>query len=356
MHPFSYGTLLSKVVFGDGALDRLPAELDALGFRRALVLTTPEQRGEIDRLRALVGERIVGSFSEARMHVPVEVAKAGVDLARETAADCTIAFGGGSTIGLGKAIALELSVPQVAVDTTYAGSSRTPIWGLTEGGRKRTGNDPRVLPRLVIYDPRLTYSLPARMTAASGMNAIAHCVEALYAADRNPITSLMAEEGIRALGAALPRAVADPRDPEARARALYGAFLAGSALGTVGMALHHKLCHALGGTFDLPHAETHSVVLPHVVRFNEPGAPEALEAVGRALDTTDPARALLDLAHDMNLPSSLAELGLEESALDRAAEVATQNPYYNPRAFDRGQIRALLEDAFHGRLGPRFAR
>jgi len=352
---FSYGTLLADVVFGEGTVDRLPAELDRLGFRRVLLLTGPSGRLHVERLKALLGERLAGTFEEARMHVPVEIAARGVARAIALSADAVVAFGGGSPIGLGKAIALETGLPQVVVDTTYAGSSRTPIWGMTEGGRKKTGNDPRVLPRLVIYDPRLTYSLSPRTTAASGMNAIAHCVEALYSAQRNPVTDLLAERGIFELGWAIPRAVREATDVEARRRALLGAFLAGTALGSVGMALHHKLCHALGGGFDLPHAETHAVILPHVVRFNEPFAGGAIAATARALGVADAAAGLFDLLTVTGLPRSLAELGLAEDSLDRAADLATQNPYFNPRPVDRPAVRVLLEDAFRGRLAARGA-
>ncbi len=350
---FTYNTLQSDVVFGPGALARLPAELDRLGFRRALLLTTPEQAGEVARLGALLGSRLVGAFTEARMHVPVATASAARTRARELHADCTVAFGGGSTIGLGKALALDPGIPQVAVDTTYAGSSRTPIWGLTENGRKTTGTDARVLPRLTLFDPELTFTLPARVTAASGLNAMAHCVEALYSEQANPVTALVAEEGLRALGASLPRAVREPQNVEARTGALYGAFLAGTALGSVGMALHHKLCHTLGGSFDLPHAETHAAVLAHVVRYNEKHAPEAIAAVARALGTDDAAARLFALLTELELPTSLRELGLAETALDSAADLATQRPYFNPRPVDRASIRGLLGDAFAGRLAPR---
>ena len=349
---FTFATQLAEVVFGAGTLVRLPAELDRLGLRRALVLTTPEQKQRATELTALLGERMVGAFTEARMHVPMDTVRDGRRMARELAADCTVAFGGGSTIGLGKAISLDPGIPQITVDTTYAGSSRTPIWGITENGVKTTGNDPRVLPRLVIFDPVLTYTLPPRATASSGLNAMAHAVEALYSKDANPIVDLMAEESLRALGSALPRAVKDPLDPAARTEALYGAFLAGSALGAVGMALHHKLCHTLGGTFDLPHAETHAAVLPHVVRYNERHAPEAIGRVARALGTEDAAGHLRELLRELGLPQSLRELGLAEADLDRAADLATERPYFNPRPVDRTSIRQLLGDAYAGRLAP----
>jgi maleylacetate reductase len=226
----------------------------------------------------------------------------------------------------------------------------TPIWGLTEGGMKRTGRDMKVLPRLVIYDPELTLTLPAAIAGPSGMNAVAHCVEALYSETANPIVSLMAEEGIRALAASLPKVVSRPNDLEARTTALYGAWLAGAALGSVGMALHHKLCHTLGGSFNLPHAETHTVVLPYATAYNRTAAPEAMQRTARALaDGADPAMALHELAKRLGAPTALKDIGMKAADLDRAAELATQNPYYNPRPVTREGIRALLDDAYHGR-------
>ena len=229
------------------------------------------------------------------MHVPVEVAQAAVSAARAKGADGLIAIGGGSTTGLAKAVALELNLPILAVPTTYAGSEMTPIWGLTEGGVKRTGKDTRVLPRTAIYDPELTLGLPAALSGVSGLNAIAHCVEALYSENANPLISIMAEEGIRALGRSLPVVVRDPGDIAARGDALYGAWLGGTVLGAVGMAIHHKLCHTLGGTFDLPHAETHAIVLPHATAYNAAAAPEAMKRICRALGVDDAPQGLYDL-------------------------------------------------------------
>jgi len=225
----------------------------------------------------------------------------------------------------------------------------TPIWGLTEAGVKWTGRDPRVLPKTVIYDPQLTVTLPPLLSATSGMNAVAHCVEALYAEDANPVISLMAEEGIRALATSLPAVVKNPHEIEARSRALYGAWLAGAALGAVGMALHHKLCHVLGGTFNLPHAETHTVVLPYAVAYNRADASQAIARVARALDVDDAAAGLHALAASMGAPTSLSQIGMRESDLDRAADLAVENPSYNPRPVTRDGIRALLEDVFGGR-------
>jgi maleylacetate reductase len=349
MMSFVYQALPSRVVFRAGALDCLAEEVARLGSR-ALVLCTPEQRHVAEEAAGRLGGRSVGVYDRAVMHVPIETARAAREEASRRGADCCVAVGGGSTVGLGKAIALEYGLPIIAVPTTYAGSEMTPIWGLTEAGRKRTGRDARVLPRAVIYDPTLTLTLPPRLSATSGMNAIAHCVEALYAIDGNPIVSLMAEEGIRALGRSLPRIVEAPKDLEARSEALYGAWLGGAVLGAVGMALHHKLCHTLGGSFNLPHAETHTIVLPHAARYNESQAPEAMARIARALGKPgDAPGALWDLAKSLGAPLALEAIGMRRADLDRAAEMATASPYPNPRQVERDAIRALLEEAFTGR-------
>jgi maleylacetate reductase len=283
------------------------------------------------------------------MHVPIEVAEEARAEAAHLGADCCIAVGGGSTTGLAKAIALTSDLPIVSVPTTYAGSEMTPIWGLTQSGIKKTGRDPRVLPKTVIYDPDFTMSLPAGMSVVSGINAIAHCVEALYSKDANPIISLAAEDAVRALARALPRIVKDPGDTEARSDALYGAWLGGVSLGAVGMALHHKLCHTLGGSFGLPHAETHTVVLPHAVAYNACEATAAMIPVARALQSEDAAGGLWDLAAGLSAPVALKAIGMRREDLDRAADLAVENPYWNPRRITRDGIRRLLEDAFEGR-------
>jgi len=346
---FTYEALPARVIFGAGSLERLPDEIQRLGASRALVLSTPEQRAEALAVAQKIGSRAAGIFDQAVMHVPIATAEAARDEAKRLGADCCVSVGGGSTTGLAKAIALVSDLPILAVPTTYAGSEMTPIWGLTEGGIKKTGRNPRVLPRSVIYDPNLTTSMPAMLSATSGMNAIAHCVEALYAEDANPVISLMAEEGIRALAASLPAVVRNPRDIEARSHALYGAWLAGASLGAVGMALHHKLCHVLGGTFNLPHAETHTVVLPYAVAYNASAAPDAMMRVARAIRADDAAAGLRALSTSMGAPTALSKIGMQEKDLDRAAELAVENPYYNPRPITCEGIRTLLEDAFRGR-------
>lgn len=346
---FVYQALPGRVVFGAGALQQLEAELDTLGARRALVLSTPEQRPGAEAIAQRLGARSAGVFDRATMHVPIEVAREARERARERGADCAIALGGGSTIGLGKAIALDSGLPILAVPTTYAGSEMTPIYGLTQDGEKRTGTDARVLPRTVIYDPELTLTLPVGLSVTSGINAIAHAAEGLYAASGNPVTRLMAQEGIRALAAGLPGIHADPADIEARGSALYGAWLCGTVLAAGGMALHHKLCHTLGGSFNLPHAQTHTVVLPHVLAFNAPYAEDAMRRMAEALGTQGSAAAgVWALAQRNGAPTSLRDLGMAEVDLDRAADLATERPYWNPRPVDRAAVRGVLQAAFDG--------
>jgi len=346
---FVYNALPARVIFGLGSLEKLPEEVDRLGASRALVLSTPEQQVAAAGIIARLGPRAAGLYANAVMHVPSEIAQAARARAEELRADCLVAAGGGSTTGLAKAIALTSALPIVAIPTSYAGSEMTPIWGLTEGGGKKTGRDLRVLPKTVIYDPALTVTMPPLLSATSGINAIAHCVEALYAKDANPIVSMIAEEGIRALAASLPAAVREPANLEARSQALYGAWLGGISLGAAGMALHHKLCHILGGAFNLPHAETHTVILPHAAAYNASAAPEAMARAARALGSDSAPQALYDLAAGLGAPLSLETLGMKADGLDRAADLAVQNPYYNPRPLARAAIRQLLQDAFEGR-------
>jgi alcohol dehydrogenase class IV len=283
------------------------------------------------------------------MHTPVEVTDKAMKMVREADIDGTFAIGGGSTTGLGKAIALRTDLPQIVVPTTYAGSEMTNILGETASGAKKTSRDPRILPEVVIYDTDLTLTLPASLSVTSGMNAIAHAVEGLYARDGNPVLSLMAEEGIRALAAALPRIKTNGRDPHVRADALYGAWLCGMVLAGTAMALHHKLCHVLGGSFGLPHAETHAIVLPHAVAYNAHAAPDAMKRIARALGSGDAAGGLFDLEQQAGGPTELRDIEMHLPGLDHAANLAIADPYWNPRSLERAGIRALLDDAWHGR-------
>jgi len=338
MHEFTYEALPMRVVFGP--ISDLGAEVAALGLKRVLVVCGPGHaalgREVADRLGAEL-------FAEARMHVPVELADRASELAVATGADGCVTVGGGSAIGLGKAIALRHGLPIIAVPTTYAGSEMTPVWGLTENGVKRTGRDRRVLPRSVLYDATLTVSLPAKLSLTSGINAMAHAVEALYAPDLTPLIALQAEEGVRALAAALPRVVADGADLEARSDAQYGAWLCGTCLAACTMGLHHKLCHTLGGTLDLPHADTHTVVLPYVLAFNT-AFTTASAALGRALGTDDPVGALWRLGGQ----GSLRELGMRAEDIDRIADLVVASSYANPRPATRDDLAALLRAAWQG--------
>ena len=336
--------MAARVVFGAGAVSQLAAEVERLGAKRALLISTP---GRAEMVRSVAqGLRVAGLFDQAVMHTPLAAVEAARTMAKSVDADCCIAVGGGSTIGFGKAIALTSSLPVVAVPTTYSGSEMTTIWGISEGGAKKTGRDARVLPKAVIYDPQLTLDLPVRVSAASGMNAIAHCAEALYAHDGNPIVSLTAEEGIRALATALPLVVQAPRDLEARTSALYGAWLAGLTIATTGNGLHHKLCHVLGG-FGLPHAETHSIVLPHALHYNSV-AQEAMRRMARALGVEDVPASIWELERRMGLAMKLADIGMKQEDLERAARIAVQAPYPNPRKVEYQPVLELLHNAYEG--------
>lgn len=348
MRSFIYAGLPARVVFGSGTVASLPQEIERLGCRRALVLSTPEQESQAREIASRLGTSAAGIFPGAVMHTPVEVSERAVAVAREIGADCTVALGGGSTIGLGKAIALRTDLPQICIPTTYAGSEMTPIIGETADGLKTTQRTEKVRPETVIYDVDLTLTLPPALSATSGMNAIAHAVEALYAQDGNPIISLMAQEAVRALAQALPQIVADGSDRDARSDALYGAWLCSACLGSVGIALHHKLCHVLGGTFNLPHAETHTIVLPHAVAYNAPAAPEAMASLSRALGGGDPAGALYDLAGRLGAARALRDIGMPRDGIDRASDLALKNPYWNPRPIERDGIRALIARAWAG--------
>jgi maleylacetate reductase len=282
------------------------------------------------------------------MHTPVAVTEKALGVAMELGADVVISLGGGSTTGLGKAIALRTGLPQIAIPTSYAGSEATPILGETRDGRKITQRAPAILPDVVIYDVDLTLTLPPGLTVTSGLNAIAHAIEALYAENRNPLISQLAISGIEALVRALPAIVSDPADATARSDALYGAWACGTCLGSVGMALHHKVCHVLGGSFDLPHAETHSVILPHAVAYNEASAHAQLQPVANLLGAQSAATGLWDLARALGAPIALKDIGMPEAGLDKAAAEVTANPYWNPRPVAPAPIRAMLADAFNG--------
>ena len=352
MLDFIYQAFPARVLFGPGKVSEIPAEAERLGAEAVLVISTASQRAVADAAIAALGARFADRIDGAVMHVPRENADAALELAQRTGCDGLLAVGGGSAVGLAKAVALETELPIIAVPSTYAGSEMTDIWGISEAGSKTTGRTIKVVPKSVIYDPDLTAGLPARIAGPSGMNAIAHSVEALYAQNRNPLLSMIAEEGIRALAAGLPDICGDASpdaEAEARMQAFYGAFLCALALGTAQMGIHHKLCHVIGGSFGMPHAETHTVILPHATAYNRDAAPEAMDAIARALGAETAAGGLFDLAARIGAPTSLREIGFREDNLDRAADIATEAPYYNPRPVDRDGVRALLDNAYHGR-------
>jgi alcohol dehydrogenase class IV len=346
---FAYTGLPSRVVFGAGRRAEVADELERLGIERALVISTADQSETCAQFAAMIGDRLGAIYPGAVMHTPVQVTEAAMQQARQMNCDGILAVGGGSTIGLGKAIAYRTDLPQLVVPTTYAGSEMTPILGQTENGLKTTLRSPKVLPETVIYDPELTVTLPGFISGPSGMNAIAHAVEALYAEDANPVISLMAEESIRALSGALPAILADGTDMAARERALYGSWLAGICLGSVGMALHHKLCHTLGGSFDLNHADVHCLMIPYSTAYNREAAPQAMAAISRALGGKEPAEGLYELMLAVGQKRSLAQMGLSEADLDRAADLTVRNPYFNPRPVTRAGVREVLAAAYGGR-------
>ncbi len=346
--PVVYEELSSRVVFGPGCVADVPDELASLGVSRALLIAGASERETADALAAALGKACVATSIGVRQHVPREAAHDARRAAREAGADSIVSLGGGSAVGLAKAVALTEGLPIVAVPTTYSGSELTPVWGITADGRKQTGRDERVLPRTVVYDPELTLTLPPRVSAASGMNAVAHAVEALWADRANPVTSALADEAIGALASALPRVVAEPSDLGARSDALRGAWLGGLTLRGAGSSLHHALCHVLGGAFDLPHAETHAALLPHVTAFVAPAAPEAVARAAQALGVADAAAGLYELVRGLGLPTSLAELGLTAEQAERAVEIALGSGLPSPRPLRRDELAELVGRALAG--------
>ena len=337
-----------RVVFGANTRRKIAAELGRLNRSRALILATPQQGDAALEIAEHLGELASGVFCKAAMHTPVGVTGAAMMHVAETQADCVIAIGGGSTTGLGKAIAYRTDLPQIVIPTTYAGSECTPILGQTENGVKTTLSDPKILPEVIIYDSELVKTLPVRMTVTSALNAMAHAAEALYAPDRTEETTALAIDGLKAFGEGLPKVLDNPVDLQAREATQRGAWACGTVLGQVGMALHHKLCHTLGGSFNLPHAETHAIVLPHAIAYNARAASEELQPICDLLDGENAGTALHSFAKALNAPMALRDLGLDEKDLDRAADLATTKPYPNPQPVTRRDIRTLLQAAWAG--------
>lgn len=337
-----------KVVFEWGSLAKLPDELEALGHSRPFVVTTTGRSTLLPRVKLLLGNSLVGVFAGAVEHVPVGITAVAEKQMRESNADVIVAIGGGSPIGLGKALVLNTGLALAVIPTTYSGSEMTSVYGLTDAAGKRTGRDSRVLPELVLYDPELTLDLPPEVSAASGMNALAHSVESLYAQNATHQTRLWAEESIAHLSRHLPIVVKEPRNRGARDRVLFGAHLAGMALNATAMGLHHRVCHVLGGMLRLPHAKTHAVVLPYVAAFNAGAAPLAMSRISRAMNASSAVEGLFALSSRLPLPRSLRELGLGESDVPRAAKEIADGNYPNPRPATVSDVANILTSAIRG--------
>ena len=348
MRDFVHNAHPSRVIFGEGTMSKVAEEVRRLGAKRALVICTPGQRHLADRVAGRLGDLHADTFDGAAMHTPVEVTERALHTLREAAADVVVTVGGGSTTGLGKALAARTDVDQLVLPTTYAGSEVTPVLGETANRAKVTRSGPEILPETVIYDIELTLGLPKAVTVTSAVNAMAHAVEALYAPQPSPVVDLTALEAVRALLAGLPTVHEDLHDRQGRSNLMYGAWLAGTCLGAVGMGLHHKLCHVLGGSFGLPHAPTHTVVLPHVVAFNAPAAASAMSQLGDLFEGVDAATSIQRLVRQLGGPTSLAQLGLTHDDIEPCVRLATASPYPNPRPVTADGVRDVLIAALDG--------
>ncbi len=337
-----------RVQFGAGVRKTVAAEVARLGATRAMVVSTPAQSSLAMEIAATLGPAAAGIFSKAEMHTPVAATLEALEHLKSCGADCIVAVGGGSTIGLGKALAYRTDLPQIAIPTTYAGSEATPVLGQTENGVKTTLSDPKVLPEVILYDAELVATLPVGMTVTSGLNAMAHAAEALYAPTRSAASNALAVDGLNAFVDGLPRVIADPENLSVREDTLRGAWACGAVLGQVGMGLHHKLCHTLGGAFNLPHAPTHAVILPHAIAYNARSAAAQLAPIVELLGGDNAGAALYDFAKSLGAPLALRDLGLTEDDLDRATALATSKPYPNPHPLSAPGIRALLQAAWAG--------
>jgi len=353
MEPFEYNANPGRVVFGPGSIQKLPEEIRRLKLSAPLLLSTPQQIAQAEGLTQILTAASIepaGTYTNATMHTPSHITEEALSFLHSKSADCVVSIGGGSTIGLGKAISVRTGLPHICIPTTYAGSEMTPILGETQDGRKTTRTDPKILPGTVIYDVDLTMTLPAGLSATSGVNAIAHAVEALYAKNKNPIISLLALEGIKALAASLPEIIQNPQSRPAREKAQYGAWLCGVCLGSSSMALHHKLCHTLGGSFNLPHAETHTIVLPHALSYNAPAIPDAMEKLATVLPGSDgdATKGLNLLLEKLKVKRALKDFGMKEEDIDTAADIAVSNQYPNPRPVEKAPIRELIRRCWAG--------
>ena len=327
---FTHRTLGQRVVFAPGgAAEAVTAEVARLDARRVMVIASPSQAGTASRVTAALPVAL--TYDGVAMHVPVEVAQRARRAAADCGADLVVSVGGGSTTGLAKAVALTTGLPVVAVPTTYAGSEATDVWGLTEGSTKTTGSDLRVLPRSVVYDATLTLSLPVATSVASGLNAMAHCVDSLWAPLADPIDAVLAAEGARALADGLPRVVDDPQGLEGRELTLYGAHLSAVVFASAGSGLHHKICHVLGGRYGLPHA------------------PEAERLLAAAFGAESAVAGLEALRVRVNAPRALRDHGLlEDQVADAVEAVLPHVPPSNPAPVTPESLHRLLHAAWQG--------
>ncbi|PTB61895.1 Dehydroquinate synthase-like protein [Trichoderma citrinoviride] len=351
MASFEYNENTQRVLFGQDSLAKLPSELAKLGCSKPLILTTPTKTSYVDDIASLLDGRIAGSFTRVTMHTPTDVTEDALKHCKSVNADCLVSIGGGSAVGLGKALFVRTGLPHITVPTTYAGSEMTPIVGQTENRVKTTHVDRKAIPAVVIYDVNLTLTLPAKISATSGLNAMAHAVEALYAQDGNPIASMFAVKGIQTLATSLPRIMQNPQDVDARSDALLGAWFCGKCLAGVGVSLHHKLCHVLGGTFNLPHAETHAIILPHAVAYLAPSIPETMKVLAENIPDSEgnAVNGLNRLLSKLGITYSLGDLGLKEEDIDLAVTTLLKKPFWSPRPIEGDLIRELLRRAWEGK-------
>jgi len=350
IEPFTYTPLAIKICFGNGRFSELEQIVSSYSANRILILSTNSDRAK-DLAKKAGGQlenKVVGYFDECLEQVPVDNAKKVQSLAERLAVDCVVCIGGGSTIGHGKAVALKRNITLIHIVTTYSGSEMTISQGFQEGGIKRHTHDARMQANCVIYDPVLTTSLPPWVSGPSGMNAMAHCVEALYGEYANPVSDLLAASGIRALADALPKVVQNPDDLAARGDALYGAYMSGLSL-SAGMALHHQVAHVLGGSFGVPHAIAHTLALPHTIAYNREAVPSAMAKLMAALRSEDGPLGLYDLARNLNINMKLQDHGFTAENIDRAVNLILENPKNNPRALNSTAIREMFVDMVEGR-------
>lgn len=347
MNRFQVTPRTHQVIFGEPFAEVLRRELPRHGSGSYFLVTTAGMRCRFEaQAPEDILQRCSGRFTEAVPHVPSEVARRACERIAAAKAQLILAVGGGSALDTAKAVAHDLALPIVAVPTNFSGSEVTYNFGLTTGGVKQTIIDPKVLPHTVIYDPAMLSSLSDEVAACSGVNAIAHAIEAMYAVNANPMTGAIAEAGIRNLVAGLAARQTE-RSTDANAQCLMGAWLCGEVLAQVGMALHHRMCHVLGGTFGLPHAAAHTVMLPYSIEFNYGFAP-ALSALADLFDPDSLAAGLAAFSRRLGAPTNLGELGFRHEDIAQAARLALATPLNNPRAVNAADVERILAKALAG--------